>query len=171
MELLALRNQIDDIDNRLLELILQRRQLVSKVGEYKIGHAMPVYSPDREQEIISRLSQKLEEDDKGALQLFYQILMDLNKLYEYRHSPKAFTIPTAMGGVSVRAILPDCPSALCRYLSPLAASNICISDIHSKSMPGGKLVVDIELVGDVSDNGFAAALSVLSDAAEKFTII
>ena len=171
MELSALRNQIDDIDSRLLTLILERRALVSQAGKYKIEHDMPVYSPDREQEVVSRLSERLEEQDKGALGLFYQILMDLNKLYEYRHSPKEFTIPTAMGGVSIRAILPDFPSALCRYLSPLAASNICISGIQSKSMPGGKLVVDIELVGDVSDEGFAAALSVLSDSAEKFTII
>ena len=171
MDLLELREQIDDIDSELLELILKRRKLVSEVGAYKKGHAIPIYNPEREREILSRVSRNLDDAETRSLQLLYLILMDLSKLNEYSHNPKEFTIPTAMGGVSVRAILPDNPSALCRYLSPLAASNIAITDIRSKSLPGGQLVVDIEMVGEVSDHGFAAALSVLSDAADKFTII
>lgn len=105
------------------------------------------------------------------LKLVYGILMDLNKLYEYQIQPKEFEIPTALGGASVRAILSDHPGALTRYLSPLAAADISITGIHSQAMPGGKMAVDIEMVGKIQDPGFIAALSVLSDTAEQFTLL
>ena len=38
-------------------------------------------------------------------------------------------------------------------------------------MPGGKMAVDIEMVGKIQDPGFIAALSVLSDTAEQFTLL
>lgn len=52
-ELNTLRNKIDKIDQNLLRLLSQRLFLVSKIGEIKSRCGLFIYSPDREEMIIS----------------------------------------------------------------------------------------------------------------------
>lgn len=170
MELQELRSSIDDVDNRILSLILERRRLITQVAKYKKDHHIPVFSPDREKQILERIS-KQTQDGIGSIRLLYGILMDINKLHEYQQLPRDIVVPTDLGGASVRAILPDNPGSLCRYISPLAAAEVSIAGIRSHQLPGGKLVVDIELIGETKDPKFIAVLSVLADAAEKFTLL
>lgn len=47
-ELTALRNQIDETDKSLLQLLARRMELVARVGEVKSHHGLPVYVPQRE---------------------------------------------------------------------------------------------------------------------------
>lgn len=50
--LIPLRDQIDDLDQQLIDLIAKRSALVAKVGEVKSEKGFPVYIPSREQEMI-----------------------------------------------------------------------------------------------------------------------
>jgi chorismate mutase/prephenate dehydratase len=54
-ELEPLRNQIDQIDDRLLNLINDRVRLASEIGSRKTGLGAPVYRPEREVQILDRL--------------------------------------------------------------------------------------------------------------------
>ena len=171
MDLIQLRKEVDHIDQQMLSLMLRRMEIVTEVAQYKRANNLPVFAPDRENQILARVDTLVEGDYASAIKLLYGIIMDLNKLNEYRIAPKEIQVPTGAGGASVRAILEDTPSALCRYVSPLAASEVVISDIRSQSLPGGQLLVDIELVGDTSEPRFAAALSVLADTAKSFTLL
>ena len=174
MDLQDIRERIDQVDSDMIDLILKRKELVLEIAEYKKDNRIPVNAPEREREVLDRLTRRFDAADAGissGLRLMYGILMDINKLNEYRLVPKDLKLPTGLGGASVRAVLSDSPSALSRYLSPLAAAEVSISNIRAQSLPGGKLLVDIELVGDMADQNFAAALSVLSDTAEKFTLV
>ncbi|VDY39350.1 chorismate mutase/prephenate dehydrogenase [Salmonella enterica subsp. enterica serovar Daytona] len=47
-ELTALRDQIDDVDKALLNLLAKRLELVAKVGEVKSRFGLPIYVPERE---------------------------------------------------------------------------------------------------------------------------
>ena len=172
MNLQELRDQIDTIDTQIVEKILKRRELISSVVEYKAINDVPVFDPARENQVLARVAQLAGDDFVGSgIQLLYGILMDLNKLYEYQRVPKDLTVPTDIGGASVRAVLQDKPGALSRYISPLAVSEVNITNIRTQSMPGGNLLVDIELVGKTDDPQFKAALSVLSDTADKFALM
>ncbi len=170
MDLKELRNQIDHIDEELLTLFMDRMNLVTKVAEYKKANALPINAPEREHEILDRLDSRMG-DNMAGIKLLYGIIMDLNKLNEYRVVPKDLQVPSGAGGASVRAILSDTPDALCRYVSPLAGAAVNIANIRSQALPGGKLLVDIELIGNTSQPNFAAALSVLADTAEKFMLL
>ncbi len=44
----ALRNEIDDIDSQLVELLAKRRLITTQVGELKSKVGMPIFAPDRE---------------------------------------------------------------------------------------------------------------------------
>jgi len=172
MDLNSIRTEIDRVDKQLMELLKERFALVEGVAEYKRENNLPVYAPEREKQILNRVGR---QDSGGlppeGLKLLFGIIMDLNKLNEYRITPKKLEVPTGMGGASVRAILPGSPGALCRYLSALAAAEVYLSNISSTTLPGGKLAVDMELHGKTDDPKFMAALSVLSDTAEQFMLL
>jgi chorismate mutase-like protein len=52
MELEEIREKIDKLDSELLSLLAKRQSLVSDVADYKIKNNLPIYHPQREQEII-----------------------------------------------------------------------------------------------------------------------
>lgn len=64
--LLELRNQLDNIDNKLLDLLNQRMEIVHKVGTLKAKSGGAIYRPDREKAIIERLD-KINQGKKGFL--------------------------------------------------------------------------------------------------------
>jgi len=61
-----LRNEIDKIDTDLLTLLNKRMNVVRKVGEFKNSSDSPIYRPEREIDIINRLT-KLSKSQKGLL--------------------------------------------------------------------------------------------------------
>ena len=62
-ELEALRKEIDLCDDKLLEILNQRMEVVKKVGALKRSSKVPIYRPEREKSIIDRLNKA----NKGIL--------------------------------------------------------------------------------------------------------
>ncbi len=48
-----LRDEIDDVDQAMLDLLARRLSLVSQVGEVKGAHGLPIYAPERERTMIA----------------------------------------------------------------------------------------------------------------------
>ncbi|MFC5078570.1 T-protein [Vibrio thalassae] len=63
-ELNALRDQIDEVDKQMLELLAKRLSLVEQVGEVKSRHGLPIYAPDREAAMLA--SRREEAAKKGV---------------------------------------------------------------------------------------------------------
>lgn len=56
MNLADYRNQIDQLDDQILDLLLQRARIAKKVGDFKeSANTGTVYAPHREKEILTRL--------------------------------------------------------------------------------------------------------------------
>ena len=64
--LLDLRNKLDNIDNKLLELINERMHIVHQVGALKAKSGGAIYRPEREKAIIDRL-EKINSENNGLL--------------------------------------------------------------------------------------------------------
>ncbi|UAA40128.1 bifunctional chorismate mutase/prephenate dehydrogenase [Paraneptunicella aestuarii] len=60
----ALRQQIDQLDSQLVELLAKRSQLTQQVGKYKSQVGLPIYVPSREAELLAKRRQQAE--DKGV---------------------------------------------------------------------------------------------------------
>ena len=60
------RDAIDSIDNEMLELLNKRMKVVERVGEIKHDSGTAVYRPEREKDIIDRLT-ALSKDSSGIL--------------------------------------------------------------------------------------------------------
>ena len=65
-KLKELREKIDEIDNEILTLLNKRMEIVKKVGDLKNNSNAPVYRPEREKEIIERLTD-LSKKQNGLL--------------------------------------------------------------------------------------------------------
>lgn len=57
-ELTALRDQIDEVDKALLDLLAKRLHLVAEVGEVKSRYGLPIYVPDREAAMLASRRQE-----------------------------------------------------------------------------------------------------------------
>lgn len=71
--LLALRNQIDEVDSQLVDLLARRADLTRQVGEYKSETGLPIYVPSREAELIAKRRQQAEE--KGVSPILVEDLL------------------------------------------------------------------------------------------------
>lgn len=63
VELAALRDQIDEVDKSLLQLLAKRMSLVAEVGEVKSLHGLPIYAPEREMQMLA--SRRREAESMG----------------------------------------------------------------------------------------------------------
>lgn len=79
MNLTELRNGIDDIDEKILELFSERMELCAKVAEYKKENGVSIYQENREAQIIRRVRNNSPAGlEDGASMLFYG-LMDISR--------------------------------------------------------------------------------------------
>ena len=64
MPLSKLRDQIDAVDQQIIDLLAHRLSLVSKVGEVKTEHGLPIYVPSREADMLAK--RRAEAEKKGV---------------------------------------------------------------------------------------------------------
>ena len=70
MELSEIRKEIDVIDDRMLELFLQRMSLVEEIANYKNERNMPIINRGREREILSTVAKQAGNRERYAYHLF-----------------------------------------------------------------------------------------------------
>ena len=73
-----LRNKIDHLDNQILDFLVQPFSISREIGEIKSSSGIEIRDPDREKEIIERLTNKLAgklniDDISSIFGLVYKI--------------------------------------------------------------------------------------------------
>lgn len=72
------RNQIDNLDTQIIELLDERFDVTKKVGEYKAKNDIAILNQDREQAIINKLKKMNLRHEDEIIEL-YLALMDISK--------------------------------------------------------------------------------------------
>ena len=85
------RARIDEIDQRLLELLNERVSCVLKLSPLKLRAAIPVHSPEREREVISRLQDRNNGplDDDAVRRVFALIMEEMRAVQERERAKDA----------------------------------------------------------------------------------
>ncbi|TVP90319.1 chorismate mutase [Alkalibacterium sp.] len=79
-ELDQYRKEIDLIDQELTALFEKRLETVLKVGEYKIKHQLPILDTSREEAVIQKNIERLNNQAfKKEIADFYRSLMGITK--------------------------------------------------------------------------------------------
>lgn len=75
-DIIKIRKEIDEVDNKILRLFEDRMELVSEVLEYKKNHRLPVYDPAREEEKLKSLKDSVrnKRNADAVTELFSQIM-------------------------------------------------------------------------------------------------
>lgn len=82
MDLQELRNEIDSIDAKLVELYEKRMEISENVAKYKISTGKPVFDKERENSKIAQVKSQAKSDftKHGVEELFTQIMAMSRKL-------------------------------------------------------------------------------------------
>lgn len=83
MDLIELRNQIDEIDSQLIPLLLKRMECSKGVAKYKIENGIPVLNVQREQEILDNVAQKCGEQGE-AIKTVFAATMDASRALQHK---------------------------------------------------------------------------------------
>ncbi len=78
------RQQIDQIDERLLEMLNERAAVVLQIGREKRAHGAPLHDPEREAQILQKLCARNRGpfSDQAICRIFAQILEESRRLQE-----------------------------------------------------------------------------------------
>jgi len=78
------RAEIDEIDQRLLDLLNQRARIVEDIGKLKREHRMPVLDGTREAEVLRRLREQNRGplDTRGVAAIFRSIIRESRRIQE-----------------------------------------------------------------------------------------
>lgn len=76
------RTKIDDVDNKLVDLLNERARYADEIGKIKERLGLEAYSPEREQEILRNVlgSNKGPLSDAALRRLFERIIDESRKL-------------------------------------------------------------------------------------------
>ena len=76
------RAEIDAIDEEIVRLLNMRTRLAVKVGMLKVAAGLPLSDPDREREVLGRVSRANTGplDDRAVLKLFRRIMRESRRV-------------------------------------------------------------------------------------------
>ena len=87
MELSEIRKKIDETDEKILPLFLERMKLAAEAMRYKTDHSMPILSKSRENEILERVMRESGDMEQYAHRL-YMMIFELSRAYQATLSQK-----------------------------------------------------------------------------------
>ncbi len=82
MEIEKLRNEIDEIDNELVEILQKRLDVAAKIAEYKRENGLAVLDRARERELLNKVSKKAGENYESEARIFFNSLMGISRAYQ-----------------------------------------------------------------------------------------
>ena len=82
MDLQELRKQIDEIDDQMISLFVQRMNVAAAIGAYKKEHGLPVLVPAREAEKLANVATKAGPEMAQYTRELYKTLFELSRSYQ-----------------------------------------------------------------------------------------
>jgi chorismate mutase-like protein len=83
MDISDWRKKIDDIDQRLVELLSTRARAAHEIGRLKRDAGMPIYEPDRERAVLAHIAKANPGplSDRELISI-YERIMDIMRLIQ-----------------------------------------------------------------------------------------
>ena len=115
-ELKKLREEIDEVDNALTDLLVRRMDISDRIAQYKKEQNLPVYDPQRERQKLYEIAQKAGGDMAPATDVFFSVLFDLSRSRQYKvmesHASEKLLIQKALE--QTPPLFPDRPLVACQ---------------------------------------------------------
>lgn len=79
-----LRKKIDELDDKIAELYLERQRTVREIGEEKARTHAAVLDPAREKQIIARVTKQADDEQKIYLKRVFETILETSRAYQRR---------------------------------------------------------------------------------------
>ena len=93
MNLNEIRSKIDEIDDKILDLFLERMDLATDVAKYKAANNMVVFQGDREKFIIDNVKKSSPEELRKSAAFLFMNIMDISKVSQINAITPDIEIP------------------------------------------------------------------------------
>lgn len=93
MNLGEIRTKIDEIDDKILDLFIERMNLAAEVAKYKAANNMVVFQSDREKFIIDNVKKNSPEELKKSAAFLFMNIMDISKVSQINEITPDIEIP------------------------------------------------------------------------------
>lgn len=118
-ELVTIRERINDVDQKMALLFEERMKLVGSVAEYKMKGGIPVFDEKREQEVIRRNENFVEDESIRSYYVnFLKDTMAVSKRYQHKileGMRVAYSgVTGAFAQIAVDKIFPDAAPVSCK---------------------------------------------------------
>ncbi len=87
-DLLTIRKDINEIDNKIIELWKERMELCLSVAQYKKENNLPVLDVKREKELLDRVGNLAGEDLDSYCRELYEKIMEISRDYQQNYFNK-----------------------------------------------------------------------------------
>ena len=77
-KLKELRNEADNLDEKIVDLFKERMDLVTRMAKYRAENRLPFARDQREREILKRVSDRAGEEYEGYARLVYNTIFDVD---------------------------------------------------------------------------------------------
>lgn len=116
MNLEDYRQQIDKTDEKIVELIEKRMEIVTEIAKYKKENNIPVLNSKREREILNEISKKTKEDTAGYMRVLYSLMFELSRSYQNRmlHSDSEIYKTVTNAIENTPKLFPQSPRVACQ---------------------------------------------------------
>ena len=83
LDLNQLRKEINEVDEKMVELFKKRMTIAASVAQYKKEHSLPVLDAARERALLARISDMAGEEFEGYARTLYHTMLDVSRAYQY----------------------------------------------------------------------------------------
>ena len=133
MELTELRNKIDTIDSKLVQLFTERMALSAQVADCKKAQKLPIYVPAREREILQKVADQAGPDMANYTRVLYSMLFELSRSYQSKRNTELTDLYKKITDSieNTPKLFPQAPMVACQGVEGAYAQIACEKMIKS----------------------------------------
>lgn len=127
MDINELRTKIDQIDDSLVRLFVERMDIAAQVADYKKANNLPIYVPAREREILQSVAEKAGPDMANYSRVLYSMLFELSRSYQSKRNTDATPLYNLITNSieNTPKLFPQAPMVACQGVEGAYAQIAC----------------------------------------------
>ncbi len=177
MELQEIRKEIDQIDQELKALIMRRLDCSLNVVAAKVESGEDkIYRPEREKEILAKLSVGVSDDREGEYLAIVKKMMEVSRMYQYKRlvqwgKGEKLSFPAQAKIVSLQLTIDRSQGNWIRLLTIIDDYGYSIESLSTVNVDGDQIRVKMEIGRITVEEKFLALLLQLSQESKECILL
>ena len=136
MDMHELRSRIDNIDDQLVKLFVERMEVAEKIGAYKKENNLPVFDPGRERNKLQDVAEKAGPEIAQYTRVLYAMLFELSRSHQSRTTTQMTQLNASITASieSTPKLFPQSPMVACQGVEGAYSQIACEKIFKSPSI-------------------------------------